>query len=107
MTTDLLTEDERMRRVPGIIFANGPTGRQARIAGTGIDFFELIKTYQGCNEDWDCLKQTCNWLSDEQLKAALTYAQVFPHEIAARLERENQIERDGVDTHQRPINHDR
>ena len=33
---DLLIEAVKMRRCPGITFADGPTGRCAKIAGTGI-----------------------------------------------------------------------
>ena len=45
MSVQTETEAEKMRRVPGIVFADGPTGRRARITGTGIDVFELISGY--------------------------------------------------------------
>ena len=32
MTAETLTEEEKIRRVPGVIFADGPIGRRARIA---------------------------------------------------------------------------
>jgi len=32
---DLLTEAVKMRRCPGITFADGPAGRRAKIAGSG------------------------------------------------------------------------
>jgi hypothetical protein len=42
MTKDLLMEAVKMRRCPGIIFADGVTGRRARIAGTGLEVWEII-----------------------------------------------------------------
>lgn len=39
---DLLIEAVKMRKCPGVTFADGPTGRRARIAGTGIDIWEFI-----------------------------------------------------------------
>ena len=40
----LLTEALKMRRCPGIDFADGPTGRRARIAGTGQAPHRLERT---------------------------------------------------------------
>ena len=37
----MLIEAVKMRRCPGVTFADGPTGRRAKIAGTGIDIWEL------------------------------------------------------------------
>ncbi len=85
MTTDLMAEAEKMRRVPGITFADGPTGRRARIAGTGIEVFEVIFSYRSMGESWDRLRTAFHWLSDDQLLAALTYAQTYPEEINARI----------------------
>jgi len=41
---ELLNEALKMRRCPGILFADGPTGRRARVAGTGLDVWEVIAT---------------------------------------------------------------
>src|SRR5438094_9676546 len=48
----LLEEAVRMRRCPGIVFTQGPSGRRATVAGTGLDVWEIIAAYQllGCNE---------------------------------------------------------
>src|SRR5215471_21043321 len=43
---ELLSEALKMRRCPGILFADGATGRRARIAGTGLDVWEVIATYR-------------------------------------------------------------
>ena len=41
---DLLGEAIKMRRCPGIVFADGVSGRRARIAGTGLEVWEVIST---------------------------------------------------------------
>lgn len=82
MTANTLTEAAKMRRVPGIIFVDSPVGdRVARIAGTGLEVFEIIYAHRGLDEDWHRLKRRFDWLSDEQLRAALLYARTFPEEI--------------------------
>jgi len=80
-----------MQRVPGIVFADGPTGRRARIAGTGIDVFEVVGPYREMGQSWDALCETFHWLTEAQLRAALAYADAFPEEIDARLARQAAI----------------
>jgi len=87
MATRLELEAEKMRRVPGIVFADAPCGgRVARVAGTGLEVFELILSYRAVGEDWGRLKECFDWLSDEQLRAAVTYYETYPDEINAELE---------------------
>jgi uncharacterized protein (DUF433 family) len=87
MTTNTLTEAEKMRRVPGIIFVDTPVGdRVARIAGTGLEVFEVIGHYRDTGKDWHRLKELFDWLTDEQLRAALTYAEMFPEDVYPILE---------------------
>ena len=81
-----LAEVEKMQRVPGIVFADGPTVRRARVAGTGLEVFEIIATYRWDSENWDNLKEAFHWLSEAQLRAALTYAETYPEEINAFVE---------------------
>jgi hypothetical protein len=50
VANELLDEALKMRRCPGIGFADGATGRRARLAGTGIDVWEVIATYQSVNK---------------------------------------------------------
>jgi uncharacterized protein (DUF433 family) len=91
MATKQLSEAEKMRLVPGIIFADGPCGRRARIAGTGLDVFEIIKELQIVNGDREQLARGFHWLSPEQIQAALDYYAAFPEEIDARLAEEAAI----------------
>src|SRR5215510_14166556 len=51
MTTTLLIEALKMRRVPGIVMVDGPTGRRAVVAGSGLDVWEIIATWQACGQD--------------------------------------------------------
>lgn len=88
VTTDLLTEGVRMRRVPGIVFGDGPTGRRAVVAGSGIDVWEVIATWQEGGRDLEQLRRNYDWLSEAQLRAALRYYELYSEEIEARLERE-------------------
>jgi uncharacterized protein (DUF433 family) len=88
MTTALLTEALKMRRVPGIVMVDGPTGRRAVVAGSGLDVWEIIATWQAGGHDERQLAQNYPWLTPAQLRAALAYYALYPDEIAARLARE-------------------
>ena len=87
---EMLEEATRMRRIPGIVFADGPAGRRARLAGTGVDVFEVVGTYRDLGEDWEKLAAWYDWLDRRQLRAALAYAEAYPEEIERRLASEEQ-----------------
>jgi uncharacterized protein (DUF433 family) len=86
VTKDLLQEAIKMRRCPGILFAEGTTGRRARVAGTGIEVWEVIATSKSVKEDLKRLQKAYHWLSREQLKAALGYYAAYPEEIDRLIE---------------------
>ena len=88
MTNELLTEAIRMRRVPGIVFADGPSGRRAVVAGTGLDVWEVVAAWNAGGQDPETLREDLSWLKETQLRAALAYYELYPSEIDARLERE-------------------
>jgi uncharacterized protein (DUF433 family) len=81
VTKDLLTEAIKMRRCPGILFAEGTMGRRARVAGTGIEVWEVISTYRSVGQNVERLKKAYHWLSAEQLRAAIGYYMTYPEEI--------------------------
>jgi len=87
VTKDLLEEAIKMRRCPGIVFAEGASGRRARVAGTGIEVWEIIATYQSVKKDAGRLKKSYHWLSAEQLRAALAYYSAYPQEIDRQIEK--------------------
>ena len=90
VTKDLLQEAIKMRRCPGILIAEGTGGRRARVAGTGIEVWEVIATYKSVKEDFKRLQKAYHWLSGEQLKAALGYYTTYPEEIDRLLEQNEQ-----------------
>lgn len=90
MIAELLDEGIRMRRVPGIAFADGPAGRRAVVAGTGLDVWEIIAAWRSVGGNDEALRQSYSWLTEPQLRSALAYYELFPAEIDARLEREAQ-----------------
>ncbi len=77
-----------MRRTPGVVFADGPAGRRAVVAGSGLDVWEVVASWLGSARDFAQLRQNYNWLSEPQLRAALAYYEAYPQEIDARLDRE-------------------
>jgi uncharacterized protein (DUF433 family) len=81
MTAELLSEAVKMRKCPGIVFVDGPTGRRARIEGTGIDVWELISAYHDLKDDFSALKESFHWLTDRQIMAAIGYARIYTDEI--------------------------
>ncbi len=95
-TAELLAEAIRMRRAPGILFADGPGGRRAVVAGTGLDVWEVIATWREVGEDHELLRRAYSWLGEAQLRAALGYYALYPAEIDARLEREARWTRERV-----------
>jgi len=71
----------KMRLVPGIVFADGPAGRRARVEGTGIEVFEVVQAYLAAGRDRDDLGQAFHWLDDRQVDAALAYFRQFPDDV--------------------------
>lgn len=88
MAQELLEEAIRMRRAPGIVFADGPSGRRAVVAGSGLDVWEVVATWKEGGKDFEVLRRNYSWMTVQQLRAALSYYQLYPAEIEARLERE-------------------
>jgi len=78
---DLLAEAIKMRRCPGIVFADGVSGRRARIAGTGLEVREVISTYRGVDKDFSRLQKAYHWLTEQQLRAAIGYHTAYREEI--------------------------
>ena len=85
---ELVDEAVRMRKAPGIVFLDGPSGRRAVIAGTGLDVWEVVSVWLDCGRSYDDLKQNFDWLTDAQLRAALSYYILYPHEVDRRIARE-------------------
>jgi hypothetical protein len=89
ITNELLEEAVRIRRVPGIVFVDGATGRRAALADS-LDVWEIIATWNEGGRSYEELRQNYPWLTETQLRAALAYYELYPSEIDARLDREAQ-----------------
>ena len=83
VVNELLEEALKMHRCPGIVFTEGTSGKRARIAGAGIEVWEVVAAYKSVGEDFKRLKKTYHWLTDQQLKTAIGYYRLYPEEIDA------------------------
>jgi predicted transcriptional regulator len=81
----LLEEAVRMRECPGIYFADEPAGRVAKVAGTGLGVWEVIRDYKAVKGNAKKLRRRLLHLSTAQLKAATVYYARFPREIDAEI----------------------
>lgn len=77
---ELLEEALRMRDCPGIYFAAEPAGRTAKIAGTGLAVWEVLRDFVG-DEDVPAVREAFPQLSQSQITAALLYFRRYPDEI--------------------------
>ena len=96
---DLLTEAIKMRRCPDIVFADGVSGRRARVAGTGLEVWEIITTYKSVNQDFERLQKAYHWLTEQQLRAAIGYYTTYHKEIDHQIERNELWTKEAVVTH--------
>jgi len=82
---ELIDEAIRMRRCPGIVFREGPSGRRAVLEGTGVDVWTVIGEWQSAGKDWAALRESFPQLTELQLRAALSYYAMYPVEVDERL----------------------
>lgn len=68
--------------VAGIEYS--PTDQRARIAGTGLEVWEIIEVYR-LNPTFEGLRKNLDWLTPDQLRAALDFAEANPEFIAAEM----------------------
>jgi uncharacterized protein (DUF433 family) len=96
VTNELLEEALKMKRCPGIVFSEGTTGRRARIAGTGIEVWEIIATYKGIAKDFARLSKTYHWLTEQQLRAAIGYYKAYKNEIDNLMKQNEELNKKSV-----------
>jgi uncharacterized protein (DUF433 family) len=77
-------------RVSGIIY--DPETRRARIAGTGLEVWEIINGYRSVDYVWRRLEEAFHWLTPHQLKAAVTFANLNPDFVAAEIAENDAVE---------------
>ena len=81
VTNELLEEAIKSHRCPGIVFTEGVKGKRARIAGTGLEVWEVIAAYQSIGGNIARLRRAYHWLTEQQLKATLGYSKLYSDEI--------------------------
>jgi uncharacterized protein (DUF433 family) len=72
VTQELLEEAIRMRDCPGIYFASEPSGRTAKVQGTGLGVWEILRDYVH-DKNAKRLRRAFAHLSGAQISAALMY----------------------------------
>jgi uncharacterized protein (DUF433 family) len=92
---DLLDEALRMREIPGVYFANEPAGREAKVAGTGLGVWEVVRDYLAAGEKEAAVRRAMPHLTPAQVKACLLYYERYPEEIRAEIEDNASIARRG------------
>jgi uncharacterized protein (DUF433 family) len=83
---ELLEEALRMRQCPGIYFADEPSGRTAKIGGTGLAVWEIIRDLLR-DADPKRIREVFPQLSQAQVTAALMYERRYPEEIQREIAR--------------------
>jgi uncharacterized protein (DUF433 family) len=81
----LLEEAIRLRECPGIYFADEPTGRTAKVMGTGLGVWEIMRDYLAVGEQEARLREIFPQLSAAQIAAARNYFLRFREEIQRRI----------------------
>lgn len=82
---ELLEEALRMRQCPGIYFADEPTGRTAKIGGTGLAVWEVLRDFSQ-DKDAKRLGGMFPHLSQAQLMAALMYYRRYSEEVQSEVD---------------------
>jgi uncharacterized protein (DUF433 family) len=82
---ELLDEALRMRQCPGIYFADEPSGRTAKIGGTGLGVWEVVRDFSK-DQDADRIRKAFPQLSQAQITAALMYYARYRDEVQAQID---------------------
>lgn len=82
---DLLEESLRLRECPGVYFADEPAGRVAKVAGTGLGVWEVMRDYRAVKGSDKRLRKILPHVGPRELKAATLYSEKYPAEIDARI----------------------
>ena len=98
MVIELLEEAVRSRRAPGIVFVDGATGRRPIVAGSGLEVWEIVATWHEVARNYDRLRAAYDWLTEPQLRAALSYYELYGDEVDRRLEREKELTQERIES---------
>lgn len=93
---ELLEEAVRMRRCPGIYFATEASGREAKVQGTGLGVWEVIRDLTDLQGDEEKLRQWLPHVGPPQLKAVRLYYEQYRDEIDAEIEANDRALEEGL-----------
>ena len=96
VTQDLLEEALRMRECPGIYFADEPAGREAKVGGTGLGVWEVIRDCKAAGQDERALHKALPQLSAAQIRACLLYYAKYPQEIDVEIQEDVALTREAL-----------
>lgn len=82
---ELIEEGLRMRGCPGVYFATEPSGRTAKVSGTGLGVWEVLRDFVH-DEDLERVRRAFPQLSPAQITAALIYYKRYPDEIRRQVD---------------------
>ena len=74
-----------MRQCPGIYFADEPSGRTAKIGGTGLAVWEVLRDFTK-DQNVARMRKAFPQLSQAQVTAALMYYSRYRDEVQARID---------------------
>ena len=78
---DLMEEALRLRLCPGVYFTDEVAGRIAKVSGTGLAVWEVIRDYLDLRQDEAALRAQFPHLSPAQIQACLLYYGKYREEI--------------------------
>lgn len=86
MSTEAKPTTPQVYAVEGVLYE--PLSRRAHVLETGLEVFEIVRTWQRVGKDWERLTAAYHWLTFDQLRAALDFYKENPALVDARLARE-------------------
>jgi len=82
---ELLDEALRMRLCPGIYFTDAPSGRTAKIGGTGLGVWEVVRDFS-TDQNAERIRRAFPQLSQAQITAALMYYARYRDEVQVKID---------------------
>jgi uncharacterized protein (DUF433 family) len=82
---ELLEEALRMRQCPGIYFADEASGRTAKVGGTGLAVWEVVRDFSR-DRDAERIRRVFPQLSQAQVTSALMYYTRYPEDVQAKID---------------------
>lgn len=88
MATEARAGVPPVQPVEGVLYE--PLSGRAHVLDTGLEVFEIVRTWMAVGKDWERLTDAYHWLTGDQLRAALAFYKENPAMVDARLARERE-----------------